>query len=225
MERTRASGGWADDADCGPGGGIGYATHCRRPALVAALAAADDGLGAGAVVFIALLAAIGAALITLLLWSLRSTTRAAPVLAMPAEEAEGDAAPSLSAAAALRAVSFHGEPIAVNPGSLRAESYRGQSKGAARPSLRAESWRFCPAGVPGGSWAATARNVSAEGGRLTAELQKNDGSYVSAFVEYGEGDEFSNLDGEFKYAVAIAPSPFDFVVPNNIAEGEDEEGP
>lgn len=120
----------------------------------------------------------------------------------------------------LRIVSFHGEPINKKQGVLRADSYRGEATGKPRPSLKAESWRFCPSGVPGGSWSVTARHVTAEGGRLTAELKKYDGSFVSAFVEYGEGDEFSNDDGEFKYAVAIAADPFD----SNIVR-EEEEGP
>ena len=40
--------------------------------------------------------------------------------------------------------------------------------------------------MPGGGWRQTARNITVSDGRLTAELQKVDGSWVEASVELAD---------------------------------------
>jgi hypothetical protein len=60
-----------------------------------------------------------------------------------------------------------------------------------------------------GSWQATARNVAITEDLLTAELQKSDGSWVPAQVQYTDGSPFTNVDG--------------FFVPSARGEDEDED--
>lgn len=68
-----------------------------------------------------------------------------------------------------------------------------------------------PTSLPGGDWQTKSRNVVAEDGLLTAELQKDDDTWVEATTDYGEGDEFTNNDGEFKMTKSGNPPPMTYI--------------
>ena len=65
--------------------------------------------------------------------------------------------------------------------------------------------------LPGGDWKATSRNVEVEDGLLTAELQKEDGSWAEALVDFVDGDEFTNDDGKFKKTKSGKPPPMPYI--------------
>lgn len=68
-----------------------------------------------------------------------------------------------------------------------------------------------PTELPGGDWQAKSRNVVAEDGLLTAELQKDDDTWVEATTDYGDGDEFTNDDGAFKMTKSGNPPPMTYM--------------